>query len=212
MERSATAKLRSQAREQPVSDQALPSLLGSLRACRICTDLPLGPRPVIRASTTARVVICGQAPGTKVHHSGLSWNDPSGDRLRQWLAIDRPDFYDESRIAVVPQGFCYPGKGANGDLPPRKECAATWHGRIFAAMPQIEVFVLAGQYALAWHLGNRRKTNLTETVRAWRDYAPRYFPLPHPSWHNNRWLKENPWFEAELVPALRAAVHPLVFA
>jgi len=158
------------------------------------------------------VVICGQAPGTKVHHSGLLWNDPSGDRLRQWLAIGRGDFYEEARIAVVPQGFCYPGKGANGDLPPRKVCAATWHDCVFAAMPQVKVFVLAGQYALAWHLGARRRATLTETVRAWRDYAPRYFVLPRPSWHNNHWLKQNPWLEADPVPALRAAVHARVFA
>ncbi len=187
------------------------ALLRQVRACRACEPhLPLGPRPVLRAALSARVLIAGQAPGTKVHASGLPWNDASGERLRDWLGMDRDVFYDETRVAIIPQGFCYPGRGKNGDLPPRKECEQLWHPRLFAALPNLRVFVLAGRYAHAYHLGPRRKRTLTETVRAWRDYAPRYFPLPHPSWHNNRWLKINPWFETECVPALRAAVHSLV--
>ena len=188
--------------------ESLAPLLAEVRACRICeAELPLGPRPVLRASATARVLIAGQAPGTRVHETGIPWNDPSGDRLRDWLGLDHDTFYDESRIAIIPQGFCYPGKTASGDKPPRPECAAHWHERLLAAMPRVDVFILAGIYAQAYHLGPRRKKNLTETVRAWRDYAPRYFPTPHPSWHNNRWLKQNPWFATECLPALRAAVH-----
>jgi uracil-DNA glycosylase len=187
--------------------ESLPNLLAEVRACRICVaELPLGPRPVLRACVTARVVIVGQAPGVRVHESGVPWDDPSGNRLRDWLGLTPDTFYDESLIAIIPQGFCYPGKGANGDKPPRRECTAHWHQRLFAALPNVEVFVLAGLYAQAYHLGARRKKNLTETVRSWRDYAPRYFPTPHPSWHNNRWLKQNPWFAAECLPALRAAV------
>lgn len=168
--------------------------------------LPLGPRPVLRPSASARILIAGQAPGTKVHESGVPWNDASGDRLREWLGLDHDTFYDERRIAILPMAFCYPGRGKNGDLPPRPECRATWHPKLLPAMPQVEVFVLAGQYAMNYHLGARAKANLTETVRAWRDYQPKYFPIPHPSWHNTRWLKLNPWFEAELVPVLRRSV------
>ncbi len=187
------------------------ALLRQVRACRACEPhLPLGPRPVLRAAPSARVLIAGQAPGTKVHASGVPWNDASGERLRDWLGMDREVFYDETRVAIIPQGFCYPGRGKNGDLPPRKECEDLWHHRLFAALPNLQVFVLAGLYAQAYHLGPRRKKTLTETARAWRDYAPRYFPLPHPSWHNNRWLKINPWFETECVPALRAAVQAFV--
>lgn len=187
--------------------ESLAPLLADVRACRICeADLPLGTRPVLRATVTARVVIAGQAPGTRVHESGIPWNDPSGDRLRDWLGLSRDAFYDERRIAIIPQGFCYPGKTGSGDKPPRHKCAKHWHGRLFAAMPRAGLFILAGAYAQAYHLGARRKKNLTETVHAWRDYAPRYFPTPHPSWHNNRWLKQNPWFEAECLPVLRAAL------
>lgn len=187
------------------------ALLGEVRACRACEPhLPLGPRPVLRAARSARVLIAGQAPGTKVHESGVPWNDASGERLRAWLGVGSDVFYDETRIAIIPQAFCYPGKGKNGDLPPRRECAELWHHRLLAGLPNLEVFVLAGQYAHAYHLGPRRRRTLTETVRAWRAYTPRHFPLPHPSWHNNQWLKANPWFEAECVPALRAAVHSLV--
>lgn len=182
----------------------LSSLIAQARACRLCTDLPLGPRPVLRASPTARLLIVGQAPGTKVHETGIPWNDRSGDRLRDWLGVDRDTFYDEAKVAIVPMGLCYPGRDAKGgDLPPRKECAPTWQDRLRAALPQVELTLLIGQYAQAWYLGPRRKKGMTATVAAWRDYAPDFLPLPHPSWRNTAWLKRNPWFEAEVVPELR---------
>ncbi|NQV79395.1 MAG: uracil-DNA glycosylase family protein [Alphaproteobacteria bacterium] len=188
--------------------EGLSGLLVEVRSCRLCAaDLPLGPRPVLRASGSARVLIAGQAPGTKVHESGIPWNDASGRRLRQWLGLSDATFYDDSKVAVMPQAFCYPGKGANGDLPPPPLCQKTWHGRLLAAMPKLEVIVVAGQYAQAYHLSKNRKGTLTETVAAWRDYQPRYFPVPHPSWHNNHWLKKNPWFERDLLPELRNSVH-----
>ena len=186
----------------------LTRLLADIRACRICAPfLPYGVRPVLRASATARLAIVSQAPGVRVHKTGLSFNDPSGDRLRDWLAMDRATFYDERRVAIVPMGFCFPGYDANGgDKPPRKECAPAWQAPLFAALPKFKLTLLVGSYALAWHLGRRRKADLTETVRAWREYAPRIIPLPHPSWRNNGWLRKNPWFEAELLPYLRKRV------
>ena len=190
----------------------LQELLAEVRACRVCeAELPLGPRPVLRASASARIVIAGQAPGVRVHESGIPWNDPSGDRLRAWLALDRDTFYDQRRIAIIPQGFCYPGRDARGgDNPPRPECAPLWHGRIFALLPDLEFTLLVGRYAQAYHLGSRRRPTLTETVRAWRDYLPRFLPLPHPSWRNTGWLARNAWFEAETVPALRELIHDLL--
>ncbi len=175
------------------------------RACRVCAAvLPLGPRPVIRVSTTARILIAGQAPGTKVHETGIPWNDPSGDRLRRWLGMDHDAFYDEGRIAILPMGFCYPGRIANGgDAPPRKECAPLWRGRLLGLMPGIRLTLLVGSYAQidAWGRGP-----MTARVRAFRDYLPHRFPLPHPSWRTTAWERKNPWFEAEALPALRAAV------
>ncbi len=189
----------------------LDRLLAAIRACRICEDhLPLGPRPVVVASAGARVLVAGQAPGTKVHKSGVPWDDASGDRLRDWLAVDRATFYDRRRIAIVPQGFCYPGKAGGGDLPPRPECAATWHDRLLAQLPNVELVVAAGRYAQDFHLGSRNRKTLTETVRAWRDYAPGVVPVPHPSWHNNRWLQLNPWFESETLAYLRGRVRRLL--
>jgi uracil-DNA glycosylase len=190
----------------------LETLLAEIRACRLCAEtLPLGPRPVLRASTTARVALCSQAPGTKVHASGLPFTDRSGDRLREWLAVDSDTFYDERRIAIVPMGFCYPGVDAKGgDLPPRPECRTAWHGRLFQALPQIELMVVIGGHAMAYHLGKRRKPSVRETVTAFREYLPRIVPLPHPSWRNNAWLERNPWFESELLPVLRASVHRLI--
>ncbi len=192
--------------------EPLDALLAEVRACRICAgDLPLGPRPVLRASVAARILIAGQAPGTKVHESGIPWDDPSGERLRHWLAVERETFYDEGRIAIVPMGFCYPGRHPRGgDLPPRPECAAAWHDRLMAALARVELIVLAGAYAHAYHLGPRRKRSLTETVRAHADYAPRYVPLPHPSWRTIGWQKRNPWFEAEVLPLLRRRVAELL--
>ena len=183
------------------------SLLREVRACRLCeAHLPLGPRPVVQLGGGARILIIGQAPGTRVHNTGIPWNDPSGDTLRRWLEVGREQFYDPELFAIMPMGFCYPGKGKSGDLPPRPECAPTWHQRILDALPHIELTLLIGQYAQRYYLGNRYPT-LTETVRHWREFAPTQLPLPHPSPRNRRWLTQNPWFEREELPALQARVH-----
>lgn len=182
-------------------------LLREVRACRLCEAfLPLGPRPVVQLGAGARILVVGQAPGTRVHETGIPWNDPSGDTLRKWLEVSREQFYDPERFAIMPMGFCYPGRGKSGDLPPRPECAPTWHQRILAALPRIELTLLIGQYAQRYYLGNRYRT-LTDTVRHWREFAPDRLPLPHPSPRNRRWLRDNPWFEQEELPALRARVH-----
>lgn len=196
-----------------MSGQAeLAGLLAEIRACRHCAaELPFGPRPVLRAGATARLLIAGQAPGRLVHQTGLPFNDPSGERLRDWLGIDRDTFYDESRVAIVPQGFCFPGTDPRGgDHPPRPECAELWHPRLIPLLEKVELTLCIGRYAQAFHLGARRQRTLTETVRAWRDYGPGHLPLPHPSWRNNGWIRRNPWFEAELLPHLRADVARLV--
>lgn len=188
------------------SPRPLDALLAEVRACRECAaELPLGPRPVLRASASARLLIVGQAPGLKVHQTGIPWNDPSGDRLRTWMGIDRATFYDETRIAIIPMGYCYPGKNPRGgDLPPRKECAQRWLPRLLSCLPHIELTLLAGGYAQEHYLAERAHASLTETVRAWKSYLPHFLPLPHPSFRNLRWLRQNPWFEDEVVPALRA--------
>ncbi|MEW9899648.1 uracil-DNA glycosylase family protein [Chitinivorax sp. PXF-14] len=189
----------------------LDALLADIRACRLCEGkLLLGPRPVLRASPSARLLIVGQAPGTKVHASGIPWDDASGERLRDWLQIDRETFYDERRIAVVPMGLCYPGRGKSGDLPPRPECAATWHPRLLPLLTEVECVLLVGQYAQRYLLGKRCGATLTDTVRHWRDYAPRYLPLPHPSPRNQLWLRRNPWFADDVLPALRNRVGDLL--
>lgn len=190
----------------------LDDLIAAARACRVCAEhLPLGPRPVLRAAAGARLLIVGQAPGTKVHESGVPWNDASGERLRDWLAVDRATFYDETRIAIVPMGFCYPGRDTRGgDKPPRPECAPLWHPPLRAALPDVTLTLLVGQYAQAYYLGARRGRSLTETVRAWREFAPEFLPLPHPSWRNTAWLKRNPWFTEALLPDLRRRVRALV--
>jgi uracil-DNA glycosylase len=191
---------------------ALERLLREIRACRVCAGhLPLGPRPVLRVNPSARLLIIGQAPGTKVHETGIPWNDRSGDRLRDWLRLDRETFYDETRIAVMPMGFCYPGVDANGgDRPPRKECAPLWHARVLALLPRIELVLLVGGYAQKHYLGARCGASMSATVQTWREHAPRFIPLPHPSWRNTGWLKRNPWFEAELLPELRERVQGLL--
>lgn len=187
-------------------------LLAEARACRLCAaDLPLGPRPIFRGEPTARLMIVGQAPGTKVHLTGIPWNDASGDRLRAWLALDRDRFYDLSRIAILPTGLCYPGRNPKGgDLPPRRECAPLWHPRFRAAFEKVELTLLVGSYAQAYYLQDRHQATMTATVAAWRKYLPDFIPLPHPSWRNTAWLKKHPWFEAELLPELRARVARLV--
>jgi uracil-DNA glycosylase len=184
------------------------ALKTNARACRVCeAHLPLGPRPVMRASASARLLIIGQAPGTRVHESGIPWNDRSGDRLRQWLGVSPDIFYDEARIAIVPMGFCYPGVDPRGgDLPPRPECAPLWHPPFLDAMPDIRLTLLIGSYAQARYLGAARKKTMTETVANWRAYLPDFLPLPHPSWRNTAWIKKNPWFETGLLPELRAEV------
>jgi len=187
---------------------AFSSLLREVRACRLCeAALPFPPKPVLRASATARIVLIGQAPGMRVQETGIPWNDASGKNLRAWLDLDDATFYDESRIAIVPAGFCYPGKGRSGDLPPRPECAPKWHAALLRQMPKVETILLLGRYAQAHYLEARLRPTLTETVRAWREFAPRFYPLPHPSPRNRLWLRKNPWFEEEVVPAVRAAVH-----
>mgnify|MGYP006282616703 CR=1 FL=1 len=198
----------------PAAQRRLAALLTEIRACTVCAPhLEHGPRPVLRAHSAARILIVGQAPGIRVHRSGIPWDDPSGDRLRQWLDVDRDTFYDETRIAIVPSGFCYPGTSPRGgDYPPRPECAPRWMDRVVALLPHIQVTLLAGRYAQRIHLGARQQANLTETVRAWRDYWPDYVPLPHPSFRNNMWIRRNPWFEAEVLPALRERVHGLLDA
>ena len=198
---------------RPVPED-LDALLAEVRGCRVCAaELPLGPRPVLRAAASARLLLIGQAPGTKVHASGKPWTDASGDRLRQWLDLDSATFYDTRRIAIVPMGFCYPGVlPRGGDRPPRPECAPLWHPRIAAALPRIALTVPIGQYAQAWYLGERRKRTLTETVAHWRDYLPGYLPIPHPSWRTLGWQRRNPWFDEELLPELRRLVHALVEA
>lgn len=192
--------------------ERLPVLLREIRGCRHCAEhLPLGPRPVVRAAQSARVLIVGQAPGTKVHETGVPWNDASGARLREWMNVGDETFYDESRIAIMPMGFCYPGRDPRGgDNPPRPECAPLWHARLLAALPRIELTLLVGSYAQARYLGKARKRTMTETIRAWRDHGPEYIPLPHPSWRNTAWLRKNPWFEAEVLPALRARLDRLL--
>jgi uracil-DNA glycosylase len=193
------------------SPDDLAALVAAARACRVCAEhLPLGPRPVLRARESARLLIVGQAPGTRVHETGVPWNDPSGDRLRHWLGLDREAFYDEARIAIVPMGLCYPGRDPRGgDRPPRPECAPLWHPPLRAALPAIELTLLIGSYAQRYYLGRSRKASMTETVRAWRDHLPEVLPLPHPSWRNTAWLRKNPWFEADLVPVLRQRVAAL---
>ncbi|MFO1262225.1 MAG: uracil-DNA glycosylase family protein [Rhodoferax sp.] len=183
----------------------LDTLLADIRACQLCPDLPLGPRPVLQASATARILIAAQAPGRKVHASGRPFTDASGERLRDWLGMPPEVFYDARRVAIVPMGFCYPGTGAGGDLPPRPECAPQWRAQVLARLPRLELTLVIGQYALAWHLGGAGQT-VTQAVQAWRSHWPGVVPLPHPSPRNNLWLRRNPWFEAELVPALRARV------
>ena len=184
----------------------LASLLNEVRACRTCeTSLPFAPRPVLRASASAQLLIIGQAPGTRVHQTGIPWNDPSGDRLRDWMGLDRELFYDEQRIAIIPMGFCYPGQGKSGDLPPRPECAEQWHARLLAELPQLKLRLLIGKYAQDYYLGTRRQS-LAATVHAWEDCLPDFFPLPHPSPRNIRWFRNHPWFETDVLPAFRERI------
>jgi uracil-DNA glycosylase len=194
------------------------ALAAEIRACRVCRDAPIGaalphePRPVLVVSSRAKILIAGQAPGTRVHATGIPFNDPSGDRLRDWLGVDRDRFYDADTFAILPMGFCFPGlDAAGGDMPPRRECAPLWRARLMAAMPQIELVLAVGLHAQAWHLGAARSASLTETVRDWRSVfaastTPAMLPLPHPSWRNSGWLKRNPWFGTEFLPFLKEEI------
>ncbi|MBN9260578.1 MAG: uracil-DNA glycosylase family protein [Hyphomicrobium sp.] len=198
--------------------RALDALVEEIRTCRRCRDAPQGvplphePRPVLRVSTTARIGVFGQAPGTRVHASGMPFTDPSGVRLRQWMGVTDEEFYDATRIAIIPMGFCFPGLDAKGgDLPPRRECAPLWRARLMATLPKLHLVLLVGQYAQRWHLGDDCARDLTGTVQRWREFVgrpdgPVMVPLPHPSWRNNAWIKRNPWFDAELLPWLKATV------
>jgi len=190
--------------------KALAQLLKDVRACTTCAaSLAHGPRPVLQVDERARILIAGQAPGRKVHASGVPFDDASGKRLREWMGLDRESFYDPAFIAFLPMGFCYPGTGKSGDLPPRPECAPQWRARLMASMPNIDLTLVIGQYALAWHLPGASTQNLTDTVRQWRKHWPALLPIPHPSPRNNIWLKKNPWFELDVVPALQVRVRDL---
>jgi uracil-DNA glycosylase len=187
------------------------TLIQEIQACRNCEKhLPLGPRPVVAASPKSKILVIGQAPGTAVHKSGVPWNDPSGRRLRDWLGVDEESFYDVEKFGIVPMGFCYPGKGKSGDLPPRPECAPLWHRTLLNKMPELKLTLLIGQYAQAYYLGKQRKKNLTLTVRAFEDYLPNYLPLVHPSPRNQIWLKKNDWFEIEVLPILKDLVKKIL--
>jgi uracil-DNA glycosylase len=189
----------------------LDQLVQEIRACRVCAGaLPHDPRPVVRVHPHARILIAGQAPGRRVHESGLSWDDPSGDRLRDWMGLDRSAFYEPTAVAVAAMGFCYPGTVKGADLPPRPECAPLWRPRLLPLLKNVQLTLLVGGYAQRYHLGSAVKAGLGETVAAWREYGAHVIPLPHPSWRNSGWLKKHPWFEAELVPVLRARVREVL--
>lgn len=181
-----------------------------VRACTLCRDkLPHEPRPVVQLSESSRILIVGQAPGRKVHETGIPFNDPSGDRLRQWMGIERETFYDDTRVAILPMGFCFPGTGKSGDLPPIPECADTWREALLDRLKHVELTLVIGQYAQAWHLPDSRRT-VTDNVKAWQQYWPRQLPMPHPSPRNNLWLRRNPWFEEDVLPVLRERVNHLL--
>ncbi len=183
------------------------TLLSDIRKCTICEEkLPLGLNPIVIANKKSKIVIVGQAPGTRVHHTSIPWNDPSGDQLRKWLKVSGKQFYDPNNFAIISMGFCYPGKGKTGDLPPRPECAPLWHKKLYNEMKNVKLVLLIGQYAQRYYLKNNTNKNLTETVRDYRTYLPQFFPLPHPSPRNRFWLKKNDWFEAEVIPDLQEIV------
>ena len=186
-------------------------LLYNIRQCNICADnLPLGPRPTVSAHPDSKIIIIGQAPGTKVHASGIPWDDASGRQLRKWLNVSDEDFYNETKFAIIPMGFCYPGKGKTGDLPPRKECAPQWHQPLLDKLPNVELVLLIGMYAQKYYLEKSAKKTLTETVANYKEYLPKYLPLPHPSPRNRFWITKNPWFDVEVLPVLQKRVNSIL--
>jgi len=191
-------------------DVDLAALLQSVRACHICADLPLGPKPILQLGSEAKILIVGQAPGRITHEKGIAFDDPSGRRLRQWLGVSSETFYNPNKISILPMGFCFPGTGKSGDLPPRPECADAWREQLLSHLNKIEIMVIIGQYAIDWHVRDGRKVTLTQRVLEWRENFPAQLILPHPSPRNNRWLKRNPWFEAEVIPALQRKVQEIL--
>lgn len=188
------------------SSLSFDELVTKVRQCTLCAEyLPLGPRPVIQLSESSRILVVGQAPGRRVHETGLPFDDPSGDRLRNWMGVSRDVFYDESKLAILPMGFCYPGTGKSGDLPPRPECAPAWREALLVRLKRIELTLVIGQYAHAWHLPDPKKS-VTDNVKEWKKDWPRVLPLPHPSPRNNMWLRRNPWFEQDVIPELQRRV------
>lgn len=191
-------------------DSKTSALLSDIAGCTLCKNLPLGPRPILQVDPRARVLLVGQAPGQRTHHKGVPFDDPSGKRLRQWLGVDRETFYDPQKLAIVPMGFCFPGSGKGGDLPPRPECEKAWRRPVLAALPNIDLTIILGSYALDWHLGERKLKTLTQTVENWRAYWPQILALPHPSPRNIRWFKQNPWFEEQIIPVLQKRLRELL--
>ena len=185
-------------------------VLSAARACTRCNDLALGPKPIFQLDPKAKILIAGQAPGRKTHHQGIPFDDPSGDRLRDWMGIDREKFYDKSRIAILPMAFCYPGTGKSGDLPPPAQCAEQWRAQLLNVLSAVELTLVIGQYAFDWHFGAQQSRTLTETVKRWQDFWPEQLPMPHPSPRNNRWLKNNPWFTEKVLPELKKKVASLL--
>lgn len=189
----------------------LGSLISDIKGCTICKEhLPLGPRPILQVASSAKILIAGQAPGKKVHESGIPFDDQSGDRLRIWLGLTKEQFYDSEKVAILPMGFCYPGTGVSGDAAPRPECAKEWRQMVLNHLSQVGLVLVIGKYALDYHLAEQQKENLTETVKAWREYWPSHVPMPHPSPRNNIWLRKNPWFEQDVIPSIQERVRTLI--
>lgn len=193
-----------------MKDTRTQKLINKIKKCTLCNDLPLGPKPVFQIYSESKILIVGQAPGVKAHETETPWNDASGDRLRDWMGINRDIFYKEKSISLFPMGLCYPGKGVQGDLPPRKECYPEWHHQVISAMPHLELIILVGNYAQNAYLKTERKKTLTDRVHSFKDYIPKHFPLPHPSPLNNIWLSKNRWFENDVVPELKILIHQIL--
>jgi len=195
---------------EKIGASEIATVVSTVRACTLCENLPLGPKPILQLDPEAKILIAGQAPGRKTHLKGIPFDDPSGDRLRAWMGVDRDTFYNESAIAILPMAFCYPGTGKSGDLPPPAQCAEQWRSQLLSFLPNIELTLVIGQYAINWHLARRQARTLTETVIQWQHYWPELLPMPHPSPRNNRWLKNNPWFSNQVLPKLKKQVASLL--